>query len=176
MNIWGALNNFLSKNSAHIAEPWLLEGFIEPEIFKNQIFESLHANLKLVNGPSLALYYDATPITLPELSPRNNTRRFPYYLQQLLQFDGVAAISQSSKAELESYWGLAGSKKTAGATSNTLGVNLAHTRYPPPLTQDQELKNPMLDLLKDERTNCPYSKQQMHFGNRDTNLNLFYWV
>ena len=71
---------------------------------------------------------------------RSNTKRFPEYLLQLLQFDGVAAISESSKEELQSYWGWLGVKKYPILRAIPLGVDLAHTRSIPSFTQDQEIK------------------------------------
>ena len=131
---------FKSKNSFLPTPTSLVSGFIEPEIFNNQVHHSLRTFLPRISGPSLAIYYDATPLTLPEFSTRSNTKRFPEYLLQLLQFDGVAAISESSKEELQSYWSWLGLKKHPLIRAIPLGVDLAHTRSIPSFTQDQEIK------------------------------------
>ena len=112
--------------------PSKLTGFIEPEIFNDRVHHGLGGYLERVNGPSLALYYDSTPLKLPELSPRKNTGQFPVYLRQLLQFDAVAAISESSKDELDSYWNWLGIRTRPVVEAIPLAVDLAHFRTLPP--------------------------------------------
>ena len=77
---------------------------IEPEIFSPAVARVLPALLGAVSGPRVALFHDATALRLPELSPPKTVARYPAYLQELLQFDGVAAISDDSRAALEDYW------------------------------------------------------------------------
>ena len=141
VTFWSTIKKlFKPKNSFLHTQTSLGSGFIEPEIFNNQVHHSLRTLLPRISGPSLAIYYDATPLTLPEFSTRSNTKRFPEYLLQLLQFDGIAAISESSKEELQSYWGWLGLKKHPIIRAIPLGVDLAHTRSMPSFTQDQEIK------------------------------------
>jgi glycosyltransferase involved in cell wall biosynthesis len=52
----------------------------------------------------VALFHDATALRLPELSPAKTVARYPAYLQELLSFDGIAAISEDSRATLVDYW------------------------------------------------------------------------
>ncbi len=106
-------------------------GFIEPELFTSKVFSNLEPFLKGCPGPSLALYYDATSLTLPELSPKENTHRFPYYLQELLYFDGIAAISETSKHELLDYWQWLGIKKHPVVKSIPLAVDEILEGYTP---------------------------------------------
>jgi glycosyltransferase involved in cell wall biosynthesis len=78
--------------------------FVEPEIFSPAVARRLPALLETVSGPRIAIFHDATALRLPELSPPKTVARYPAYLQELLQFDGVAAISDDSRAALEDYW------------------------------------------------------------------------
>src|SRR5690606_3877345 len=43
-------------------------------------------------------------LRLPEHTPRKTVGRFPAYLQELLAFDGIAAVSTDSQAALLDYW------------------------------------------------------------------------
>jgi hypothetical protein len=52
-------------------------GLIEPAIFSQTTFGGLTELFKFLNGPSLAMFYDATPLKLPELSPGKSASRFP---------------------------------------------------------------------------------------------------
>ena len=60
--------------------------------------------LRRISGPRVALFHDATALRVPELSPRKTVTRYPAYLQELLCFDGIAAISEASHVELIEYW------------------------------------------------------------------------
>jgi glycosyltransferase involved in cell wall biosynthesis len=80
------------------------EGFVEPEIFSPAVGRALPGLLAGITGPRVALFHDATALRLPELSPPKTVARYPSYLQELLQFDGVAAISDDSRAALVEYW------------------------------------------------------------------------
>ena len=126
---WTVLQKLLEpRNYSRTIPPFPLAGFIEPEIFTPQIHKALQGFLQYVNGPSLALYYDATPLKLPELSPRGNTGRFPAYLRQLLHFNGIAAISETSKQELLGFWKWMGINEHPPVEAIPLAVDLAHHR------------------------------------------------
>jgi len=77
---------------------------IVPEIFSAAVGQALPRLLSAVKGPKVALFHDAIALRLPELSPRNTVARFPLYLQQLLAFDGVAAVSRDSHDALVDWW------------------------------------------------------------------------
>ena len=79
-------------------------GLICPEIFSAELGASLPALFARVQGPRIAVFYDAIPLQFPELTPPATVGRFPAYLRELLQFDGVAAISETSAAALRDYW------------------------------------------------------------------------
>jgi glycosyltransferase involved in cell wall biosynthesis len=57
-----------------------------------------------VAGPRVALFHDAIALKFPELTPAKTVGRFPAYLQELLAFDGIAAISDESRDSLRDYW------------------------------------------------------------------------
>jgi glycosyltransferase involved in cell wall biosynthesis len=78
--------------------------FVEPEIFSPAVGRVLPGLLAGIAGPRVAIFHDATALRLPELSPAKTVARYPTYLQELLQFDGVAAISDESRDVLVDYW------------------------------------------------------------------------
>lgn len=77
---------------------------IVPEIFSAAVGRALPRLFSAVAGPRVALFHDAIALRLPELSPRSTVARFPLYLQQLLAFDGVAAVSRDSHDALVDWW------------------------------------------------------------------------
>ncbi len=82
----------------------LAGGLIVPELFSPQVGRALPALLAGTAGPRIAVFHDAIPMRLPEFSPPRSVARFPGYLQELLAFDGVAAVSDDSREALVDYW------------------------------------------------------------------------
>lgn len=80
------------------------DGLIVPEIFSPATAAALPRLFAQVNGPRIALFHDAVALQLPELTPTKTVARFPAYLQELLSFDGIAAISEASRDVLVDYW------------------------------------------------------------------------
>jgi glycosyltransferase involved in cell wall biosynthesis len=75
-----------------------------PEFFSSKVGAHLPAIFSRVTGPRVALFYDAIPLQFPELTPPGTVARFPAYLRELVQFDGIAAISETSAGVLRDYW------------------------------------------------------------------------
>ena len=71
-----------------------------------------------VSGPRVAVFHDATVRRLPELSPAKSVARYPAYLQDLLRFDGIAAVSEDSRHR---------SSTTGGGSA----FRIRHWRSPP---------------------------------------------
>jgi glycosyltransferase involved in cell wall biosynthesis len=106
-------------------EPW---GALVPEIFSPVVNAALPALFAAVRGPRVALFNDAIALKLPELSPAGTVARFPAYLRELLAFDGVAAISEDSRATLLDYWRWLGAAQTPPVAAIPLGINLPESR------------------------------------------------
>lgn len=79
-------------------------GLVVPEIFTPAVAAALPDLLAAVRGPRVALFHDALALKFPELSPARTVARFPSYLQELLAFDGIAAVSADSRDTLLDYW------------------------------------------------------------------------
>lgn len=97
--------------------------FLELEIFSPVVGRALPAVFAGVSGPRIALFHDAIALQLPELSPPKTVARYPAYLQELLLFDGIAAISEDSQAALVNYWRWLGVKDAPPVAGIPLGVN-----------------------------------------------------
>jgi glycosyltransferase involved in cell wall biosynthesis len=103
--ISGRLRRWLGARTKPGREPAISgSALIEPEIFSPAAGGALPRLFAGVSGPRVALFHDATALRLPELSPAKTVARYPVYLQELLIFDGVAAISEDSRAGLVDYW------------------------------------------------------------------------
>lgn len=99
----GRMRRFLNGRGGQ--DPAVTDGgFFEPEIFSPAVGKTLPSLLARVTGPRAALFHDAIALRLPELSPPKTVARYPRYLQELLLFDGVAAVSQDAAAALADYW------------------------------------------------------------------------
>jgi len=79
-------------------------GLIVPEIFTAAVAAAQPALFAAARGPRVALFHDALALRFPELSPTRTVARFPSYLQELLAFDGIAAVSADSRDTLLDYW------------------------------------------------------------------------
>ncbi|MGA2691078.1 MAG: glycosyltransferase [Opitutaceae bacterium] len=109
-------------------------GVLVPEIFSPEVASALPRLFQASRGPRVALFHDAIALQFPELSPRGSVARFPGYLRELLQFDGVAAISEASKASLIEYWKWLGVSQAPRVTAITVGLDPgapAGIRQPP---------------------------------------------
>lgn len=99
----GRLRRILGRTSAH-ALRGEFDGLIEPELFGPPVARDFPRLFQHVRGPRVALFLDAIPLRFPELTPPGTVARFPAYLRELLQFDGIAAISEESRDSLLGYW------------------------------------------------------------------------
>ena len=109
-------------------------GALVPEIFSPEVAAALPALFAASPGPRVALFHDAIALQFPELTPQATVARFPSYLRELLLFDGVAAVSEDSRASLLAYWRWLGAASTPQVAAITLGVDPAPPQesQPPP--------------------------------------------
>ncbi len=79
-------------------------GLVVPEIFSGATSRAFPELFRNIAGPKVALFHDAIALKFPELTPAKTVTRFPNYLQELQQFDGIAAVSEDSRQSLLDYW------------------------------------------------------------------------
>ena len=99
-------------------------GLIVPEIFSPGVAAALPALFRATAGPRVAIFHDAIALRLPELTPPGTVARFPAYLQELLDFDGIAAVSADSRYALVDYWRWLGIPRTPPVRAIPLGTDL----------------------------------------------------
>ena len=107
-------------------------GLVCPEIFSPAVAARQPELFARCEGPRIAVFFDAIPLTHPELTPPKTVARFPSYLQELLRFDGVAAISHTTADSLTGYWRWLGLRDCPPVTVVPLGVDLMDSPPPPP--------------------------------------------
>ena len=117
-------------------------GLICPELFSAKIGSCLPGLMSSVTGPRVAIFYDAIPLKFPELTPSGTVARFPVYLQELLRFDGIAAISEDSAASLRDYWRWLGADQFPPVQAIPLGID--HTVAP---AEDRQTPAPAVPRL-----------------------------
>jgi len=98
-------------------------GFIAPELFSTKVSSHLSEVFSVTEGPRIAIFYDAIPLKFPELTPAGTVARLPGYLRELLQFDGIAAISKDSATSLKDYWAWLGVRQHPPVHAIPLGVD-----------------------------------------------------
>lgn len=112
-------------------------GLLMPEVFSPDVAAALPALLASVPGPRAAVFHDAIALKFPELTPAKTVARFPAYLQELLQFDGIAAISEDSRQSLLDYWCWLEAPNPPPVTVIPLGIE------PPPATGTRHAPSPL---------------------------------
>lgn len=99
-------------------------GLVVPEVFSPAVARALPALFAASQGPKVALFHDAIALKFPDLTPAKTVARFPGYLIELLAFDGIAAVSDDSRAALTDYWRWLGIKNPPPVRAIPLGVDL----------------------------------------------------
>jgi glycosyltransferase involved in cell wall biosynthesis len=123
--IKGRLRHMARRPSPLAGLPRATGGIIVPEIFSRAVAAALPGLFAANTGPRVALFHDAIALQFPEFTPRSTSARFPGYLRELLQFDGIAAVSEASRDCLLGYWAWLGLKKVPEVTTIPLGVDAA---------------------------------------------------
>jgi glycosyltransferase involved in cell wall biosynthesis len=100
------------------------DGLIAPEIFSPEVAEAFIPFLPTIPGRRAAVFHDAIPLKLPDMTPAKTVARFPGYLRELLRFDGIAATSRDSQQTLLEYWRATGEVSHPPVVSIPLGVDL----------------------------------------------------
>ena len=78
---------------------------IVPEIFDNKFIENLNYfnffNKKLLK---IGIFHDAIALKYPIYTPYKTVKRIPAYMEELSNFDAIAAVSKASANHLLEYW------------------------------------------------------------------------
>lgn len=113
--------------TAKFALPGGHGGFLTAELFSPQVAASLPGSF-----PRVAVFHDAIALRFPELAPPGTVARFPGYLQELLKFDGIAAVSEESRDSLLAYWHWLGAANPPPVKAIPLGVDPPRAARPAP--------------------------------------------
>ncbi len=106
--IRGRLRRLTSGPATQYNIPSDAEAFFTPEIFTQRTGRNLLGLFAGLRCPKVALFHDAISLRLPDLTPPGAVSRFPVYMAELHDFDGICALSEDSKASLLGYWDWAG--------------------------------------------------------------------
>ena len=101
-------------------------GAVVPEIFSPGVARALPDLFDAARGPRVAVFHDAIALKLPELTPPATIARFPGYLIELREFDGIAAVSEDSRSSLQDYWRWLGLEKLPPVQTISLGILPRH--------------------------------------------------
>src|SRR5207248_3280649 len=103
-------------------------GVLVPEIFSAAVARTLPDLFAATSGPRVAVFHDAIALQFPEFTPPKTVARFPAYLIELLAFDGIAAVSDSSRTALLEYWQWLGAKNPPPVRTVPLGTDTQRSR------------------------------------------------
>ncbi|NBD38189.1 MAG: glycosyltransferase [Verrucomicrobia bacterium] len=81
---------------------------VVPELYFPSEGRNFAALRSRCGGPLVAIFHDAIALRYPQWSSTEIARNFPAYAEDLLHFDGVAAVSASSARELREFWAARG--------------------------------------------------------------------
>jgi glycosyltransferase involved in cell wall biosynthesis len=123
----GGLRRLTHRSAALPAAP---AGVLVPEIFSPVVAAALPKLFSASAGPRVCVFHDALALRLPEFTPRSTVARFPGYLRELLLFDGIAAVSEDSRASLEDYWRWLGVTRGPALRAIPLGIDPAPAAPP----------------------------------------------
>jgi glycosyltransferase involved in cell wall biosynthesis len=130
---WSArLRGAWRKVTGTVPVPPPADALVVPELFFPATAAAFPALFRAVRGPKIALFHDAIALRLPEHSPARTVARFPAYLQELLAFDGIAAVSADSRDTLLDYWRWLGVKNPPPVAAIPLGLAPAPVAPGPP--------------------------------------------
>lgn len=76
------------------------EGVLIPEFFAEWVGPSLAKLKQSVHGPMVAVFHDAIAFHHHEWGVRETIERYPQYLRELSQVDGIACVSEFSRHQL----------------------------------------------------------------------------
>ncbi|MDX2110387.1 MAG: glycosyltransferase family 1 protein [Verrucomicrobiota bacterium] len=96
------------------------DSLIAPEFFSPTVYAA-YSQLCGISGPQVAVFHDMIALHLPQFAPAKTLLRYPEYLRELARFDGIAAVSEFSRADMVSWW----SKNNVRGPSSTITVHLA---------------------------------------------------
>jgi len=75
-----------------------------PDIFQDDRTKALATVNRWFPGRRVAIFYDAIPLRLPEVTKALEQKTFPEYVRTLASFDKVICISRETEADLQYYW------------------------------------------------------------------------
>ena len=82
----------------------VFNGMLVPEKLESRRREEILAIRERLSGASVAVFHDLIPIKFPDLATPRSRKEFSAYLDSLLCYDGIAAVSNASRRDLLAYW------------------------------------------------------------------------
>lgn len=128
--------------------------FVTSELFSEAERPGFPEFLRSRRCRTAAIFADAIPLKLPQITWPQSVARHPGYMKLLAAFDRVWAISQASRDELCEYWRWLGLEHTPPVEVLALGADLARvpraTSRPPPAQPPALLSVGILEPRKNQ--------------------------
>lgn len=102
---WGSFRKaFFSIETKDKVELTEKDTFLTPELFSKDERKGFLEALKESGCRSAAIFHDMIPISHFEITWPKSVLRHPAYMESLLQFDQIFAVSHASMDALQNYW------------------------------------------------------------------------
>jgi glycosyltransferase involved in cell wall biosynthesis len=122
--IWHSRKHVFTELSKRGAVEFLDEDyFITPEVFSTKDRPGYYEKLKESGVFTSAIFHDAIPLQLPDITWPHSVVRHPSYMTDLMQLDHVFSVSESSQKDLLDYWDGLKLLKYPSTSTLTLGAD-----------------------------------------------------
>lgn len=128
---------------------WLLT----PELFSEEERPGIGAWLEANGARAAAIFHDAIPLRLPEITWPQSVARHPDYMRLLAGFGKVFAVSAASARELSEYWTWTGRVACSPVQPFTLGADARGEPRAAPTPERSRLKSVVMIGIVEPRKN-----------------------
>lgn len=95
---------FTNRSKRSILKMSATDCFLTPEIFSSDDRPGYHDCLIKSGVRSAAVFHDAIPLKHPDITWPQSVSRHPLYMRDLVRFNQIFGVSQSSRQDLMEYW------------------------------------------------------------------------
>lgn len=127
--VWHSGKRYLRDLQSQTVIPNEGDAFVTAELFSEEERPGFREFLQRTPARTLALFHDAIPLRWPEITWPQAVARHPSYMKDLADFDTVAAVSETSAAELAGYWAWLGIRRATPPSVN-LGADILNQLRP----------------------------------------------
>ncbi|MCB1121371.1 MAG: hypothetical protein KJT03_07475, partial [Verrucomicrobiae bacterium] len=121
--VWhGRKGCFLDAASRKPVQMQSTDFFLTAEVFSSRERKGFYTSLENSGVKKAAVFHDAIPYLLPEITWPRSVERHPLYMNDLLRMDHIFCVSESSRCDLQHYWKEQASEENPSTSLVTWGA------------------------------------------------------